>query len=640
MASSSPGKGSVSKMQMASGHLCIGISVVVMVLALAGFLVWAGQSAISVFVIVMIVFFFCLSPILISSYQVYRFNRSVDQAIDDRIQDEEKDKVQMHAESASHKESDPGPFDEEDPNLPSPQDTIDSQIDKKVSFHSAVSKPMPHKEEKLTDKAFISVWESVRISEMKPWFCWCTAVLEVSIFFVWPFVSLYATKNIPVAIVFMVVGIPSVMRHYFNVSNLLQQMGPIDDLDLTSSMLSPALCGLGGAGGSKEWGSSSARFEEDRKLKNQALVATIIKRVTRSKATGNWIAVFFLLFFCVFAGFLMASTEESFDYKVKGVVFADDFYYEQQPFLPYPTCSVQKGFAFPGLASAALADYSFLATMAFAGPEEAQRLLDQWFGENQVIDDYEYVASYREATGTQSHPVSYKLFTIASLPDSAVISIRGSESMWDWMVDIQLWAGGVLAQFTKAINPFGWMWQPILDEMVYVINSVQSEQLKEVSYYRYTSQFINDLYSGFGGRQYSELRTTGASLGGGLAILTGAITGASAISISGLNAMYSRRTFDPPITKEQLNTRVFNVIPDRDIISRIDRPGMLTQHMQCRGPKNSLFACHSMWRSLCEIQYQCGSNGRPINCWCTSKYGYPVPTSNSTVSWEEACANA
>jgi hypothetical protein len=295
--------------------------------------------------------------------------------------------------------------------------------------------------------------------------------------------------------------------------------------------------------------------------------------------------LFFFLFFCVFAGFLMASTEESFDYKVKGVKFASSFYYDPQPNLPYPTCSVQKGFTFPGVTSASLADFAFLATMSFAGPDEAQPLLNQWFSDGQVVDDYEYVAQYRKATGTASHPVSYKLFTISALPESAIVAIRGSESMWDWMVDIQLWCGGVLAQIIKAVNPFGWLWEPILDDVVYFINSVQSEELKEVSYYRYTSAFVMDLYAGFGGRKFTSLWTTGASLGGGLSILTGAITGASAVAISGLNAMYSRHTFDPPITAEQLNTRVFNTIPERDIIAHIDEPGMLVQHMQCRGAK-------------------------------------------------------
>ena len=116
-----------------------------------------------------------------------------------------------------------------------------------------------------------------------------------------------------------------------------------------------------------------------------------------------------------------------------------------------------------------------------------------------------------------------------------------------------------------------------MDEVVMCINIVQSRKLKEVSYYQYTSRFVETLYNGYDGRAYKNIRVTGASLGGGLAILTGAITGASAIAISGLNAMYSRRTFLPPITEEQLNTRVFNTIPERDIIAHIDKVRILTR---------------------------------------------------------------
>lgn len=258
-------------------------------------------------------------------------------------------------------------------------------------------------------------------------------------------------------------------------------------------------------------------------------------------------------------------------YKWKGVVYANDFYWEPQPQLPYPTCAVQKGFSLPGEKFASLASYSFLSTLTFSSAEESQPLLDQWFGNGTVIDDYQYVDNYRKSTGTENHPVTYKLFTIPDQPTFGIVGIRGSEAMWDWMVDIQLWAGGILAQIIKNINPFGFFWEPILDEVVYMINSVQSKKLKELSYYRFTSEFIETLYDGYDGRKYENLRVTGASLGGGLAILTGAITGASAISFSGLNAMFSRRTFLPPITKEQLDTRVFNTIPQRDIIANIDK---------------------------------------------------------------------
>lgn len=79
-------------------------------------------------------------------------------------------------------------------------------------------------------------------------------------------------------------------------------------------------------------------------------------------------------------------------------------------------------------------------------------MLDQWFGKNNIIDDANYVASYRNFTGTQDHPVTYKLFTIPQYPDSAVISIRGSETMWDWAVDGQLWAGSILAKIISKLK--------------------------------------------------------------------------------------------------------------------------------------------------------------------------------------------
>lgn len=47
-----------------------------------------------------------------------------------------------------------------------------------------------------------------------------------------------------------------------------------------------------------------------------------------------------------------------------------------------------------------------------------------------------------------------------------------------------------------------------------------------------------------------------------------------------------------------------------------------------------------MWRSVCEINYRCGTNGRPVVCKCVSQFGYPKPEQNGTRSFEEACAEA
>ena len=187
--------------------------------------------------------------------------------------------------------------------------------------------------------------------------------------------------------------------------------------------------------------------------------------------------------------------------------------------------------------------------------------------------------------------------------------------------------------------PLGGIWGPIYDDLVYLANTVQSSNLKKSSTYTVTTQFVNDILSGWGDNPFTTLRLTGHSLGGGTAIITGAQTGVSTIALSGPNAMLSRHTFDPPLTADQLNTRVINIIPDRDIVPRIDDPGSLVQRIFCRAPPYSLFGCHSGHRSLCELSFQCGSEGRPINCWCVSKYGYPKPIQNGTLSWDEACSD-
>lgn len=122
-----------------------------------------------------------------------------------------------------------------------------------------------------------------------------------------------------------------------------------------------------------------------------------------------------------------------------------------------------------------------------------------------------------------------------------------------------------------------------------------------------------------------------------MAIITGAQTRANAIAISGLNGRLSRRTFEPQVTEEDLDTRVFNVIPDRDIIAVVGDRSRLFQEIQCRAPLNSLFGCHSMWRTACELSYVCGTENRPVMCQCVDKFGYPEPLSTGNRTFSEAC---
>jgi hypothetical protein len=130
------------------------------------------------------------------------------------------------------------------------------------------------------------------------------------------------------------------------------------------------------------------------------------------------------------------------------------------------------------------------------------------------------------------------------------------------------------------------------------------------------------------------------SLGGGLAIITGAQTGIVAIALSGPNAMLSRKMFDPPITADDLDSQTFNIIPDRDVVPMLDDRAQNFQLIRCETDLSDFVGCHDSTRSLCEIMYTCGSGDRPVLCECVRTFNYPLPVPkdpDSTVTFAEVC---
>jgi putative lipase involved disintegration of autophagic bodies len=69
------------------------------------------------------------------------------------------------------------------------------------------------------------------------------------------------------------------------------------------------------------------------------------------------------------------------------------------------------------------------------------------------------------------------------------------------------------------------------------------------------TQYVQYLHSQ--PEKYSGVAITGHSLGGGIAIISGAQTGTMAVALSGPNAILSRNTFEPPVTIEQLSQNTF-----------------------------------------------------------------------------------
>ncbi len=127
------------------------------------------------------------------------------------------------------------------------------------------------------------------------------------------------------------------------------------------------------------------------------------------------------------------------------------------------------------------------------------------------------------------------------------------------------------------------------------------------------------------------------ALGGGIAMIAAAQLHVPGIGLSAPNTIISRMTFDPMIPLEALQKFTFNIIPDRDVVPRVDDRTDNYQRIKCRTKPHEFVGCHSATRSLCEILYTCGSSNRPIPCDCVNEFGFDVPKSERGLNFTDDC---
>jgi lipase ATG15 len=199
-------------------------------------------------------------------------------------------------------------------------------------------------------------------------------------------------------------------------------------------------------------------------------------------------------------------------------------------------------------------DFAFLAGLAYRSPNNTQEDLDGWFGPGIAVDNVDTVEMYRSDYNITS-AVSFKLVTFPNNGNFAYVLIRGTTNTWDMLTDAQLWSAAALLQVHRELLPIGAIWTPILDQLIRAITKIESASIESVSFYKDTTAFVNFIKGQTD--TYLGLSITGHSLGGGLSIITGAQTGVPAVALSGPNAMLSRRSFDPPISAEDLDSKTF-----------------------------------------------------------------------------------
>ncbi|KAL7542868.1 hypothetical protein ACHAXR_012175 [Thalassiosira sp. AJA248-18] len=439
----------------------------------------------------------------------------------------------------------------------------------------------------------------------KDHFIWAVVFLQVCLLYLLPLIYL-CNNNSATATLFGFLGLFSSLRHYMNPRIVL-----LEKKKYFSNTL-------------------EVKTKEDRKKWKKKSLLRHLVAVGGDSARRFWIGAYtiFVLFFVLVVVWAHAFDQnyqkQSPDGQKNKMTLVTGYAYEPQPHLPYPTCLLQKGL---GGYSIDLADFAFLSNLAYSTDDSATALLETWFGSEvtatnnvTLIEEFKNSSDFTDY-GFVDNAVSYKLITVLEV-NGAVLTIRGTQTPWDLMADAQLWMSAMLFQGLRFILPLSELWTPILHHMVWIVTQLESESIEQVAFYRETIGFVEYLKKEKG----LDVVVTGHSLGGGLAIITGAESNTSAVAISGPNAMLSRNSFFPPVTVENLNTLTFNVVPARDPIPMIDDKAKLYQNINCTANANDLVGCHDSTRSLCEIQYTCGSSNRPVLCECVLDYGYPEPS--------------
>ena len=613
------GPQALTRAQMRSSIVCALLGNFLILLIVAALLVWLDSPSFAILTVVILVVVFFTYPGLKSSYGIFLMAEDLVLAMEGAKQYDDAEVAEeehiVKAEPAK---------DEADENE---KPIMDSDKIETVQEEPETVEEDPEAGEQAKMSAFTlsvdenegiyQVWETRRVTTVTELMCWILFGLEFSIFFFWPLYALYLIGNNATATLFFFVALFSALRTYFNAAIVLEETGTLDLVD-------------GEKGSHLHW-------------QKMSRLSIIVTKITRSRGRILWMGILLFVLVAFLGLFGLAIFQEGDTSSDFEFTYLPDFEYVQQDDLNYPTCSFGKGLDALGSGSTDMSDFAYLAALAYRDPSITQTELDQWFGfsnetgSSVAVNNPAFVDEFRMDTDRYKSQVSYKMITFPKV-NLAMVCIRGTTNAWDALTDAQLWSAAGIFQGLRILLPLGNIWTPILHRMIRLISYLSSESANRVAFYRQTTQFVEFLQDS---NVYDSIQVTGHSLGGGLSIITGAQTGVPAVALSGPNALLSRDSFDPTITKDALNTWTFNIVPDRDIVPRLDDVAKLNQHIRCTAPANDFAACHDGRRSLCEIIYSCGTNNRPALCDCVTEFGYPKPVlkdATSTKTFAEECA--
>jgi len=482
-------------------------------------------------------------------------------------------------------------------------------------------------------------WSLYTVSKPKEWYCWIRLALDFAILFLFPMIYKYASSFPKSATFFLFCSVISGSRVNLDAISIVREHTTLSNIELGTD---PKL-------------DTNEIIPERKEVKDmiiRARASEIMGKVTSNSRTWLWTIGFVVIAILYLAkvGDLSQDDPDTATDPNAGrpaIAVVEDFYYPPQSDISYPTCQLNKGYAIPGKYgnSTRMTDYNLLAALAYEIPSVTDYVIEHWFQEqNFFVDEAALVSQWKMDSGNEDTGASFKLFSMPSQPGFGIVSIRGTETKRDSLLNMQLYMSSMLTQVINLLIPYSWIFQPIFDEIIAITSWIGTDEVKSGLYYSTITDFVNDLtrnnYS-FEGKSFDTLRLTGVSLGGGLAMISAGQTDAFSVTFAGPSPTLGRKTFSPPLDMKDINEKMLNVVVENDFTSHIGGTARNAQHIECRHWPNATYKkCHSFWKQLCEFTYSCGSGGRPVICFCTEDHGFPEPLPKGNRTYSEACSQA
>jgi len=266
--------------------------------------------------------------------------------------------------------------------------------------------------------------------------------------------------------------------------------------------------------------------------------------------------------------------------------------------LPYLACRQHWGSTTAPVTSLDLAGLSWIAYEADC--RKITQLLSQSFSEiRNATHEIQYCKPYSDLPRWTSFYFPSK---VEGGEGTRVIAVKGTSTRRDIYTDTDLFSNIKVLQFFSIVTPILSLFP--LSLVQWLLKVARINRNSETAIWDSLLQEVKNISKH---HPTDKLVFTGHSLGGGIAQIVAAQLRQPAVVFSPPGMVYSAYKFDVDVQIAHRNT--FVVMPDLDVVPRVDLQAGIVQHVDCRDKNGSSplpTECHSLQKTTCELWRVCG----------------------------------